>query len=317
MLITNTNNIPFVMQVWLASDNYDYVQGEKYISATTLLKSVKQIILGSRLDTADVTQDLSSFIPRKMGDAIHEGIESAWINNLPQALETLNLSKLKGKFVVNPEEPVKGKIPVYIEQRGRKVVNGYTIGGKFDFVADGVLHDFKSTSVWTWIKKGRVEEYVKQGSIYRWLHQDKITEDFLRICYVFTDWSKAEANRNPSSYPQCKLIAEEYPLLSLEETEKFIKDKVALIDRYWDKPESQIPDCSDEELWRSETVYKYFSSPTATRATKNFSDMGEALRFQSSKGGVGYIKTQLGEPRACAYCNAFPICQQRKRYVKE
>ncbi len=316
MKITNVNDIPFVLQIWLASDNYDYVQGKKYISATTLLKSVKQIILGSRLDTSNVSTDLESFIARKLGDSIHEGIESAWLNNLPQALKTLSQDELTSKFTVNPKETSKGKIPVYIEQRTQKEVNGYTIGGKFDFVAAGVLHDFKTTSVWTYMKGSRVSEFVKQGSIYRWLNPDKIKEDFLRICYIFTDWSKMESLRN-DQYPKCRCLAVEYPLLSIEETEKRIKEKLAILDRYWGKPEDQIPDCSDEELWRTETTYKYFSNPNSTRATRVFKEYGDALKFQTEKGGAGKVVIVPGEPRACAYCVAAPLCRQRKLYIKE
>ncbi len=319
MNITNVQDIPFVFQVWLTSDNYDYVSGKKYVSATTLLKSAKQVILGNRVQDEDVTTDLDSFIARKLGDSIHEGIESAWLNNLPQALKTLHQENLKDLFVVNPEEgtDLTGKIPVYIEQRTQKEVNCFTVGGKFDFVAGGVLHDFKTTSVWTYIKKSRVAEYVKQGSIYRWLNPEKITSDFLRICYVFTDWSKVEAARNPD-YPQCKLLACEYPLLSLKDTEKMVKDKLDLLDTYWDKPEKEIPLCSDEELWKTDPIYKYYANPAnKIRATKNFKTLEEATAFKASKGNVGEIVKVDGEARACGYCAAAPLCMQRRAYTKD
>lgn len=36
------------------------------------------------------------------------------------------------------------------------------------------------------------------------------------------------------------------------------------------KPDEEIPECTDEELWRSPTKYKYYSDPNKTsgRSTK-------------------------------------------------
>ena len=318
MIIANNKNIPFVLQVWLAADNYDYQVGDKYLSATTLLKSPRQIILERRLDTSNLTCDIEDSVARTLGNAIHEGIESAWLNNLPQALKVLGQDSTKEMWTVNPkeDEDLTGKIPVYIEQRTCKELDGFTIGGKFDFVANGVLHDFKTTSVYTYLYGDRIEEYMKQGSIYRWLNQDKITSDFIRICYIFTDWSKGEAVRNPE-YPQCRCIAKEYELLPVDETEKMIKDKLAVLAKYWDKPDSEIPECTNEELWLTKTQYKYYSNPSNTRATKNFEIYGDAIAYQRSKGGKGVVITVPGAPQHCAYCNAAPICEQRQRICKE
>lgn len=317
MIIANNKNIPFVLQVWLAADNYDYQVGEKYLSATTLLKSPRQILLEKRVDTSGLTADIEDSIARTLGNAIHEGIESAWIHNLPQALKVLGQENIKDMFVINPEPDtdLTKKIPIYIEQRASKEINGFTIGGKFDFVANGTLHDFKTTSVYSYIHGDRVKEYQLQGSIYRWLHQDKIKDDFIRICYIFTDWSKGEASRNPD-YPQCRCLAKEYELLSLADTEKFITDKLAVLDKYWNAPDSEIPECTAEELWLTPTQYKYYSDPKNTRATKNFEIYGDAIAYQRSK-GKGVVITVAGSPQHCQYCNAAPVCQQKKRICKE
>lgn len=317
MIIANNKNIPFVLQVWLAADNYDYQVGDKYLSATTLLRSPRQIILERRVDTSGLVADIEDSIARTMGNAIHEGIESAWIHNLPQSLKVLGQESIKDMFTVNPkpEEDLTNKIPIYIEQRTSKEIEGFTIGGKFDFVADGVLHDFKTTSVYSYIHGDRVKEYKLQGSIYKWLNQDKIKNDFIRICYIFTDWSKAEASRNPE-YPQCRCLAKEYELLSVADTEQWIKNKLAVLSKYWDAPDSEIPECTDEELWLTPTQYKYYTNPDNTRATKNFDVYGDAIAFQRSK-GKGVVITVPGAPQHCAYCSAAPICQQRKRICKE
>lgn len=48
MQYTNTTNIPLPLAVFLATDDYDYQPDT--ISVTTLLKPIKQIILGRRLE---------------------------------------------------------------------------------------------------------------------------------------------------------------------------------------------------------------------------------------------------------------------------
>ena len=49
MIITNNHGISLPLAVWLLHDDYDYVKDENYISATSLLKSTKQIILSKRI----------------------------------------------------------------------------------------------------------------------------------------------------------------------------------------------------------------------------------------------------------------------------
>ena len=77
-MLTNKFNLPLPLQVWLAGDSYDYVNNPKYISATSILKPVRQIVLSKRLSEQDI--DLSDKIAVSTGTAIHDGIECAWTN---------------------------------------------------------------------------------------------------------------------------------------------------------------------------------------------------------------------------------------------
>ena len=56
---TNQHNISLLMGIWLAHDSYDMVPAEKKLSVTTLLRSVRQVILGSRAVASDrVVEDV-------------------------------------------------------------------------------------------------------------------------------------------------------------------------------------------------------------------------------------------------------------------
>jgi len=319
--MTNITGISLPLAVWLANDDYDFVPGDKSISATALLKSTRQILLGERL-TSEVRQtpDVADRIASSFGTAIHDSIERVWSDpkKIVRALEKLNLPKQVTENIrINPGDLEEGEIPIWLEQRGSREIMGYTISGKFDMVVDGDLHDFKTTSVYSYLSGNKDEDYSLQGSIYRWIHHDKITSDTIKIEFMFTDWQGAQAKQN-SDYPQQKLHQHSVPLLSLKETEKWIIKKLRHLEQYASVDEKLIPECTDVELWRSSPVYKYYADPAKaslpnSRSTKNFDNLMEANAFRASK-GKGIVVTVPGQVKACAYCQSAPICTQKDQY---
>ena len=321
MKFTNNHNVPLALAVWLVADNYDYQDRPDYISATSLMKPLRQLILSARTIQGSLTSDLSDYAARVMGNALHDSIEKAWLNNHQKSLALLGYpQQVIDRILVNPSDELvartKDAIPIYLEQRAFKKVGKWTVGGKYDMVAEGVVHDNKSTSAYTWMNSDKDQDYIIQGSIYRWLNPTKITEDFIRVNFIFTDWSRAQARMDPA-YPQAKVQAKELPLLSIEETEAWVVAKLAQIDKYWDAKDADIPECTDFELWRAPPKFKYYSNPAKTdgRSTKNFDDKAEADKFwKVEKGGAGIVIPIVGEPKRCNYCDAISHCQQAKRY---
>ena len=315
---SNTSSIPLSMAVFLASDNYDYQDEQHYISATSLIKPLRQLILASRVPEGSNQVDLANMVASRMGAAIHDGIESAWVNNYRQAMEVLGYpSKIINKIQINPkpEELKEDSIPIYLEQRAYKQVGKWTIGGKFDFVGDGRVEDFKSTSVYTAINNRKDNDYILQGSIYRWLNPTLITKDEMAIQFIFTDWSAAKAKADPA-YPQSRIQQRVLKLKSVNEIDAFIQRKLRLIEKYWDAPESDIPECSDEDLWRSEPVWKYYKNPTKmSRSTKNFEDKQDAYIRLAQDGNVGVVVEVPGQVTACRYCSGFVVCTQKDRLI--
>lgn len=313
MRLTNLNNIPLPLAVWLATSNYDGNKEPNEISVTTLMKPLKQIILSKRINKDDLCLDVSSLAASTIGSALHDSIERAWLNP-NDALARLGISE-KGisKIKINPDPSTVAEddITIYMEQRAYKKMGSKIVSGKYDLVFDGQVQDYKSTSVYTYLKNdSKKSDYILQGSIYRWLNPGLIIKDTIAINYILKDWSATRALAD-ASYPRTALIQEEYPLLSLEQTEKYVRNKLRDINRYMNSPEEDIPECSSEELWRGEPVFKYYASDTATRSSKNFSNMVDAAMHMSSKGGRGFIKQVDGKAKACNYCMAATICQQR------
>lgn len=312
---TNNNNISLPLAVWLMHDDYDYDSRTNVISATSLLKPTRAFILKMQNIGLDKEVDISDLVASRMVSAIHAIAEEAWTHpeNVTKALEALGTSGLADKIHINPEGDVNsGDIPVYVEQRHETEVDGFIISGKYDLVLDGTISDYKSTSVWTYIYDSNALKYTQQGSIYKWLAPDRITDNKIDIQFIFTDWSSAQARRD-SKYPQSKVITKSYPLWSTAQTEHFIKQKLYDIKSTMALPQEMLPECTSEDLWESETKYKYFKNPSKmTRATKNYDTMDEAAIRLASDGNIGVIETVRGEVKACRYCEVVGICTQAK-----
>jgi hypothetical protein len=319
--ITNLTGVSLTLAVWLVHDEYDYVNEPNYISATTLMKPLRHIILPRRLAKVDSeAPDVVDFAARAMGTALHDSIEKAWVQGHKKALAKLGYPEsVIAKVLINPtaEElaAVEDAIPIYIEQRAFRKIAGWTVGGKFDMVADGMVQDNKSTSAYTWVYGGRDDEHALQGSIYQWLNPDKIIEPFIRINYIFTDWQKAQVAQNPK-YPKQRVEFKDIPLLGMQPTENWIRQKLALIEKHMDTPEAQLPLCTDEELWLPDPTFKYYADPTKTagRSTRNLDTYAEAQKYMAEKGGKGIVITSIGTPKRCEYCEAFDGCTQKDKY---
>jgi hypothetical protein len=317
----NTNSIPLSLAVWLLADDYDRSDEPNTISATTLLKPVKSVILSSRVQQEpSTTKDIMSLLPSRLGTAIHTAIEAAWLDTTKVKNIMLKLGYPKSmveRVVLNPTSPKEGDLCIYTEIRSDRKIGDFTVTGKFDFVTDGVLEDFKTTGVMSWIKQTNAEKYIQQGSIYRWLNPDIIREDYMYIEYLFTDWSATQAKQDPT-YPNARIISQKYKLMSLQETESFIKLKLSEISKYLTANQDAMPQCTPEEVWQKPAVYKYYKNPEKmTRSTANFPTYQEAYQRYANDGGVGKIITIPGEVVFCRYCNGRTNCNQAKQYIQE
>lgn len=314
----NVSAVPLSLAVFLATDTYDHDDDPNTISATSLLKPIRQIVLSARVPQEDAVVDLIQMVASRMGTAIHDAIERSWTENHNTALEALGYPKrVIEKIRINPskEELTDDCIPIYLEQRAYKKVGRFLVSGKFDFVGEGRVEDFKTTSTFTAINNTNDEKYIQQGSIYRWLNPDIITKDEMAIQFIFTDWSKAKAMQDPN-YPQNRIQQRVFMLKSVNETQVFVERKLAQIEQYWDADENELPRCTDEELWRSEPVFKYYKNPASTkRSTKNFDNQQDAMLRYIEDGSVGLVKEVPGQVTACKYCPAFSICSQKDELI--
>lgn len=320
MFLANKNDIPLAIAVWLANDDYDYHPG--VLSVTSLMRSVRQIILAKRATgVVRDDDDLENYIQSRMGTAIHDSIERVW--NDPEKVRK-SLLKLGydedhiNKVRINPPDYSMDHFDVLVENRIFKEFGGMTISGKYDLILNGQLNDHKSTMTFMYVNQKNVPKYVLQGSLYRWIRPDLVTQPTVQINFFFTDWSKIEALSKPH-YPQLRTISKHYDMISLEETEAYVKNKLDLLFLHEDSAEEDLPFCSDEDLWREDDTFKYYADESkmyvkGSRSTKNFPTLAEASQFRAEK-GKGAVKVAKGKVKACNYCNAKNICSQRNALV--
>lgn len=322
---SNNSGLSLSMAIWLATDGYvapvDQFDGKEVISATTLLKPTRQLILGHRLPMKERVVDVSDQTAARYGHAIHDSIENAIVGNYRNAMASLGYPKaVIDRVRINPTpEDIKADssiIPFYTEQRLYREIDGVVIAGKYDQNFNGIIEDNKSTSVYGYMNGTNSKSHSHQLSIYRWLNPDIVTEDFGRIQYIFTDWQSSMARSNPK-YPNNRVIEVKVPLLSISDTERLIRNKLHEIRTNSVLPERQLVHCTEEELWRSEPKYKYYSKEESYKAgkksSKNFDNKIQAIQHKTAK-GTGIVVTVPGKVKRCNYCEAFATCSQKDAY---
>lgn len=312
MPLTNNTNVPLYIAAYLAYDDYDYDNRPNCYSATTLIKNVRKTVLASRVNNYEL--DIMDVFKSRIGQATHAALEGIWSDPVKRnyALRVLGYSAEQiESIVINPETHDPSKIAVYVERRREREIDGYIIRGKFDFCAEGILRDLKTTTTFTYTKQNKLDDYRLQLSIYRWLNQDIITEDYAYIDYFFTDWKAGLAKSSKNNYPAQPHVEQKIKLLSLADTEDFIRTRIKEIKKYLNKEDRHIPLCSAVDLWQDPPSYKYYSKETNVKCQGTFDSYVEAYNMLNSK-GIGVVKVVESKAKACKWCKASAICEQRK-----
>ena len=316
---TNSQNIALPLAVWLAHDTYKGIKAPNAISATSLMKPLKETILAARLENGGGDVDIATRKASAKGTAYHNAIEAAWKSeDLPQILESLSVPKrVRENIRINPKEHDPDVLNIYLEKRSERQLGNWMINGMYDLVFDGEVHDYKSTGTYGYVKGNKVDDYILQGSIYRWLNPEIITADTITIHYIFTDWSKLESIKK-KEYPQSDMISKQYRLLGLSETQAWINSRLAILSGFATLPEEELPPCTDKELWRGPPTFKYYKNPNSTnRSTANFTDQNKAFNRLAEDGHVGIVKVVHDTPKRCNFCTALAGCEQARSYINQ
>jgi len=255
MKLTNKHDLHPILFTTLAHSDYDFKPKSRQISATTLLKPIKEIVLAQQNPDLLPTMDVTDFTAAKLGSSFHAVLEKVWTEE-PHFVTTV----IKDYFpeyadrelLVNPTKKQIKKsdnpLVVYIEQRGFISINGWDIFMKFDVVFDGQVQDAKTTSAWKYAK-GDILDYQLQMGMGKIIHPKIIKDiDHFKIHYIFKDWSAKY--ENTPNYPSASAISATYPHLPNQEVIDWIEDRLNLLeDTLYSGYDAQDIPCSDHDRW--------------------------------------------------------------------
>jgi len=178
--------------------------------------------------------------------------------------------------------------------------------------------DLKYTGVFNFTNVNKHREYVGQGSIYRWLNPELITEDQMKIIHFFRNW-EAFKLKQQKDYPPRAVMASTFDLSPRHTTQNFIETKIQKLIHFKDANQADLPLCTDRELGRGDPVFKYYKDPNKTsgRSTKNFKTELEALSRCAQDGNVGIVIPVPSKVSTCQWCPALPICEQAQGYLSD
>ena len=181
---------------------------------------------------------------------------------------------------------------------------------------DGQVQDLKNVNCYSYSKLENREKYILQLSIYKWLNPIDITEDFGVILYHHADWTTLGKIRNPESYPPAKMHGEKVLLLTSSEVETYLTTRLRALTAIREGT-MPLPECTTEELWQRDTIYKYYKNPLkkgrSTRTSKSSTVVYEAY---AKDFGVGEVVEIKGTVMACNYCDVSNCCSQKDTIEK-
>ena len=157
------------------------------------------------------------------------------------------------------------------EHRFPATHDGTTISGAVDLIEDGVVTDYKVTSVFS-VQKGLKVDWESQLNLYAWLlRQNDITATSLNIVTICRDWMKSRAGK--PDYPDSPVVVLKVPVWSDERQDRYLDQRVSL-----HRQEATIP-CTPEERW-------------ARGAYEVIGGRGRPKPFNTRNHAIGYVNEQ-------------------------
>jgi hypothetical protein len=254
------------------------------LSATTLIKGMKEIILTER-HFDEITVDAADRLPALIGTAFHKLMEG--------------------------HSPSELKTEMYLEAKHE---SGITITGRLDAYNQntGEIIDYKTCSVWK-PQFSDFDDWDKQGLIYAWLlRRNDLPVKAVKFIALCKDWNRSEAERG-ADYPQSPVLIHEADpnTENLVNIGLFIDLKTAGYVMARDLKDDEIPPCGRDERWAREDTFAVMKQGTK-KAVRVFPKRAEAeayLALLCTRAGQYYITERPGSSVKCeSWCDVRQWC---------
>ena len=276
MKVTNKKGLPQAL--------VDAVQrshrGEAY-TASSLTKTARQYWLTRR---HEITRDVSDLIWQIFGTAVHSILEKAD-----------NENRLTEEYL-------------------SKDFNGKKLSGICDVYDNGIIQDWKTTSVWAYIfmDDAKMADYESQLNTYAYLYRSHgFPVNELQIVMLFRDWQASKAKYD-SEYPQSQVEVVPVKLWSESKQLGYIVGSISYYESFRDVPDNDLPFCTPEQRWAKPGKWAVMKKGRKS-AIKLHSDEIEAHEHADNLGTGHYVEERPGEQwKRCEYCDAREFCNQYK-----
>ena len=275
MIVRNELGLP---QAFINALNLERHNAEGEYSATTLLKSAREVMLTNRhFDEIEI--DVADCVWQIWGTAVHLIFERAGIEGFTEEKFSVPVSNSK----------VTGRVDLYD-------------------LENETVYDWKTASTWK-VQFNDFSDWDKQGLIYAWLmKQNGLNVKEIKFVALLKDHSKSKA-RKDFEYPQKPVVVHTVKATdeALAEIESFIKNKVQELEKAEKIADSELTPCTNEERWATEDKWAVMKNGRKT-ALKVCSSKKEAQEYIANNGG-DTIEFRAGESKKCAdYCICKDFC---------
>jgi hypothetical protein len=276
MKLTNKLGLPDALVAAVAND--DYTRGDADISVTQLIAPPQKVEL-ERRHADELVEDAADRIWLLMGKVAHGILERAASTGVR-------------------------------ETRLFSEIAGVKISGAFDHLSleDGVLSDYKVTSVWSVKNAGEKGEWEQQLNAYAYLAAEAgYKVQALRIVAICRDWRMGDAAKYADDgYPQQQVAVLPQKLWNLGKTYDWLLERVTL---HREAREGSLHECSAEERWEKPGGWALMK-PGATRATRVLANEADARKLAAATKDMQVVFRPGVSVRCESYCAAAPFCSQ-------
>jgi hypothetical protein len=273
MKITNKYNLP---EAFVKAVTPSRKPSDDHISATRLIDS-PQINQLTIKHWDEIEDDAANRLWALMGSAVHSVLEqNAPDNSLEE--ESMAFS-----------------------------VDGQIITLRPDLYHNKEVHDYKITSVWSFLH-GLKPEWTAQLNVYAYAYRLVGLEvDRLKVNAILRDWSETERLRT-TGYPEVPFLSLGVPLWTAEQQLEYIKSRL--------KEHATRTHCTDQERWKRESTWVIMKKRRKS-AVRVFDTEEQALKYYGANllgiKNMHSIEERPGAYVRCeSYCTVSKFCPQWK-----
>lgn len=282
--LTNRLGLPEPIVEAIRNDPYD--SGDSDYTATSLLQPPRMAQL---VRTDEITEDAADRIYTLQGQLMHLILERAGTRLAEEGFIVEKRFKTTFAF-------------------GSRI---FKVSAQVDLFdpAQACISDYKYTSV-SAANRGLKQEHLLQLNLQaELLRRAGFQVEKAEVILFFRDWHATRAAEVPS-YPQSPTMRQEVPLMSPEEINKWVLERIELHER----ARVTLPQCTDEERWATKTYAVMRTG--AKRATRVFDTKVECANYLLSVDPkeLTVIERPGKSVRCLHWCPVRATCEQAKQY---